>query len=212
MRSFTLVSAVLIASCASVAPAEIALQIVRIDNTAGNAEIPGFSDTHVTFDLQVVVTGADDWTAIAAEANALNSLTFYQHEFGYMDGTPPKQTFFGSFPALEFDSYWSAAAVIGPGESGIAPWFGDVPIQTDTELQAMWYDTVDTGDGIFTLARYTFANVTPDDVFLGTVSGNATARNTGGDLIQFHFDFIVPTPASIAPMLLGLALVRRRIG
>jgi hypothetical protein len=210
MRKSLIATAVVLAA-GSFAAADIDFQVVQIDNSAGNAEIADFDTNHYTFDLQVIVSGDDDWTAINANALTAGGMTWYQHPFGNADGTPPNPAFFGSFAALEFDSYWSAAAVINPGESGIAPGFAGVPVQTDTQLEANWFDTVVTGDGTFTLARYTFMGDIPGDGILGTVEGSATARNTGGELHPFSLEFVIPSPSSAALFgLAGLAGLRRR--
>jgi hypothetical protein len=209
MRTSCIISTILLAGAVSAAHGDIVMQWVVVDNTPANAEVPGFSDTYATVDLQVMVTGDDDWTSIDATATAVNGAMFYQHPMEAADGLPPNPAFFIDFPALEFDSYWTAAADIGPGESGIAPGFaGDITI-TDTVMDATWFDTVNTGDGVFTLARYTF---TPGDAVPWLlIEGSATARNTGGMLIPFSFAIPFPAPSAVAVFgVAGLVASRRR--
>jgi hypothetical protein len=132
------------------------------DPALGNAQ---------TFDLQVNVTSADDWTA--AEVTAAIDGTFYQHPVA--DADTPQPTFWAAFPSLEYDSFFS-------GRDFAAPGFAEGPFNTDSQIEASWFDTVDTGNGTYTLARFTVTSGTTL-----TVNGNATGKNTGGILQPFGF-------------------------
>jgi hypothetical protein len=132
-----------------------------------------------TFDLQVIITDDDDWTA--SEAWATINGSFYQHSMGT---NVPQQVMWDVMPALRFDSFWSARDFYEPsfaGESEV----------TNDELFATWFDIVHTGNGTHTIARFTVTEGTEIHVW-----GNSTAKHTGGDLHPFDYTmtFVLPEP------------------
>jgi hypothetical protein len=138
-----------------------------------------------TFDLQVETTGGDDWTS--TDATASIDGTIYQHP--NFDSDVSQATLWGTFPSVEFDSFFTAPTFEVPG-------FADGPNITNNSMSAIWFDTANTGEGVFTIARYT--------VTAGTtlsISGTSTAANTDGDLIPFDFsvnvDLDPPCPGDL---------------
>ncbi len=197
-----LFAAAIVLAAGSIASASVSHYLLPVDNTSGyvDSQAPTSAD-HYTFDLMISVTGGDDWTSSAVVGN-LTAGTFYQHPFG--GDTEPNSALFGSFPALAYDSFFAAPAALF---DNINPGFASGPVWTDTTVTATWFDTPDTGDGDYTLARFTiYAPGGP----VGTLVGSSTAKLSGGDLIPFNLNIPIPAPGSA--MLLGLAglAIRRR--
>jgi hypothetical protein len=201
-----LFAAAIVLTAGSIAAAGVSHSIMAVDNMSGygDTQAPTSAD-HYTFDLMITVTGGDDWTSSAADV-VLTSGTFFQHPFG--GDAEPNSALFGSFPALEYDSFFASPAALFDGAN---PGFASGPDWTDTTVSATWFDTPDDGDGTFTIARFTIlAPTVPGDGVLGSIVGSSTAKLTGGDLIAFNLPIAVPAPGSA--MLLGLAglAIRRR--
>ena len=74
-----------------------------------------------------------------------------------------------SFPALEYDSFFAAPAALF---DNVNPGFASGPVWTDTTVSATWFDTPDTGDGTYTLARFT---ILAPGGSAGTLVGSSTA-------------------------------------
>lgn len=210
MRGSIMLPAVLLALSAPVAQGDVFIWWVEVDNSAADSEFPGFSDQYITIDLQVTVTGGDDWTATDGNALAAGDVTIFQHDWENLGGRPPTQALFDLHPALEFDSYWCAATEIGPGETGLTPQFVDDVTITDTEMDAGWYDLEEPGDGIYTIARYTIAVDDPTDTPWIFLEGRYTAKNTGGDLFYYWFPVPIPAPSALAVFAAAGLLARRR--
>jgi hypothetical protein len=131
-----------------------------------------------TFDLQVIITEDDDWTATGATAWVNGS--FYQHPTA--DGDVAQTTFWTTFPSLEYDTFFSARDFAAPG-------FAEGPFTSDDEIICSWFDTENTGPGTYTIARFT---VKAGSAL--TVNGNSTAKNTGGELHPFGFTVYFDLP------------------
>ncbi len=203
-----LFAAAIVLAAGSVATAAMSHFIELVDNTSGygDSQAPT-TPNHYTFDLKVNVSGGDDWTS--SEGNlAVSSGTLYQHPFG--SDADPSQALINSFPALAYDSFFAAPGTLFDGVN--APGFAAGPVWTPTSVSATWFDTPDTGNGVFTIARFTIiAPDVPGNGLLGNISGTSTAKLTGGQLLPYDLDLVVPAPGSAALLgLAGLALRRRR--
>ncbi|MCK4873034.1 MAG: hypothetical protein KAS72_09945 [Phycisphaerales bacterium] len=128
-----------------------------------------------TFDLQVIITNDDDWTSTDGTATIDGS--FYQHPS--FDSDTPQPGWWASFPSLEFDSFFS-------GYDFDAPAFAEGPTVTNDSMSAVWFDTVNAGNGTYTIGRFT---VTAGTTLL--VSGASTANHTQGELHSFGFEIEV---------------------
>ncbi|HEB60694.1 MAG TPA: hypothetical protein ENJ06_02615 [Phycisphaeraceae bacterium] len=133
-----------------------------------------------TFDLQVIMTQGDDWTSTDVTATIDGS--FYQHPT--FDESVPQPAFWPTFPSLEFDSFFSARDFAAPG-------FASGPDVTNNSMSAIWFDTENTGEGTYTIARFTVTSGT-----MLSMSGTSTARSTAGELHAFSFDVPVDIPSS----------------
>jgi C1A family cysteine protease len=130
-----------------------------------------------TFDLQVIITDDDDWTATGL--NLTSDATFYNHAYGT---DVPQPGFWPSFAGLAYDTFFSARDFAVPG-------FAEGPFFTGGDVQASWFDTVDTGNGVYTIGRFTLTSGSTM-----TVAGNSTAKNTGGLLHPFEFTINIAFP------------------
>jgi len=166
--------------------------------------------THFTFDLQVEVEPEEDWAV--AEASALvtdPTLAFFRHVLN-PGGYAPDPEDLIPFPALEFDSYWTDAAVIPPGGAGTGPTALYRVTRTAEELSGMWFDITDTDGGLFTIARYTIVvppggggdtppSVVPagtggDVPVVGTIAGWVTNSSYSPGCDYFEFDIVYCGP------------------
>ncbi len=132
-----------------------------------------------TFDLQVVITNADDWTS--SDTTATIDGLFYQHPT--LDGDVPQSVLWGTFPSLEFDSFFSAPNMAAPG-------FADGPVVAPGSMYGLYFDTANTGEGTFTIGRFTVTSGTNL-----SIDGASTAANTQGQLLYFGFDIPVNFPS-----------------
>ncbi|MFG0251737.1 MAG: hypothetical protein ACF8NJ_02550 [Phycisphaerales bacterium JB038] len=177
-----------------IAAGTISANVVYIDWVDNGNLIPGYS----TFDLMVAVDPGDDWTSASITANVING-EFFQHDVG--GDAEPNSALFAVFPALEYDSFFANPPALF---DGLNPGFASGPIWTSTSIEAVWFDTLDSGGGDFTLARFT---ITEGAYLVG--GGDVTYRNSGGDLYPY---ILWPTPGTAAPLLLaGLACRRRQL-
>ncbi len=131
-----------------------------------------------TFDLEVAVSLDDDWTS--ADATISVDGEIYQH--GDFDAAVPQSQLWGAFPSLEFDSFFSAHDWAAPGFA----WGPDV---TNNSMSAIWFDTDDSGNGSYTLGRFTLTAGTTL-----AITGTSTGANTLGLLLPFEFSKQVEIP------------------
>ncbi len=198
------------AACDEPGPGVIDVSVVAVDNSSVSAgddtTEPAFDGgvTHFTFDLQVQVEPDEDFGAADANAELTEpTVEFFRHTLGPY-GDPSDPGYFAFAPALEFDSYWCAASVIGPNQSGQPPLGRAYTIRTAVELAALWYDVDDSGGGTFTIARYTIVvppgSATPPEIVpagqggnvpvIGTITGWVTNASYNPGCDWFHFDII----------------------
>jgi hypothetical protein len=124
------------------------------------------------YDLQVVITDNDDWTASGVVVSVDGM--FYQH--GIADADTPQSNFWSAMPSLEYDSFFCTRDFTSPG-------FAEGPFNSDDEIVASWFDTVNTGNGTYTIARFTVTSGTTLHI-----EGDSTANHTGGQLHHYVFD------------------------
>ena len=168
--------------------------LMPVDNTSGDLEIPGFSDTYDTYDLMVEVTGGDDWTSTAAEA--FTDTMFWEHPTNNEDF--PQSGFWGLREALEYDSFYSATP------NWEVPGFAGAVVNDPQFRSATWLATPPNGgNGTFTLARYTVE----EGGFLEVVG---TSTSAFGGAILDSFSLFIPAPSTAALLGLGGLLARRR--
>ncbi|MCK4872887.1 MAG: hypothetical protein KAS72_09195 [Phycisphaerales bacterium] len=208
----SLFAAAIVLSAGAVANAGVIHSVVPVDNTAADAEVPGFSSNHYTFDLMVTVDADDDWTSISATATIDD--VWFDHVMDDTGGTgngltdnPPNPAFFPAFPALEFDSFYAAGLWNAPG-------YATSPTTVGGVKDATWFDTNVNEGGTYTLARFTIIADPglPGGTILGSLAGFSTMRNTAGDPWNYDLNFVVvPAPGSAAMLgLAGLVGLRRR--
>ncbi len=131
-----------------------------------------------TFDLEAVVSLSDDWTSTDVTVSIDGE--FYQHPS--FDSSVPQTQLWDLYPSLSFDSFFSARDYAEPG-------FAAGPDVTNNTMSAIWFDVPDTGDGTYTIGRYTVTSGTTI-----TMSGTSTARHTYGELIPFDYTMPIEIP------------------
>jgi hypothetical protein len=93
-----------------------------VDNSAADG-VDGFGSgvTHFTIDLMMQASPGATWSSTQATfALTAPGVQFFQHAPpGGLSA--PNAAFFGLFPALEFDSFYTEPAAIDPGGSGAGP-------------------------------------------------------------------------------------------
>jgi hypothetical protein len=189
----------------------ISVAMIPIDNSSvglGDDPLaPAFDGgvTHFTFDLQVNIEDPwGDWCAALIDSSlTAPDVEFFLHPMDLGGGSPNPQMF-TVYPALEFDSYWCGASVISPGESGALAGIVEL-LRTSTEMSAFWFDVEDTGDGIFTIMRFTI--VMPPDApappavvpagtggtspVIGTITGLVGDADQDPPCAEIAFDIII---------------------
>lgn len=190
----------------------ISVAVIAIDNSSvgpGDDPLaPAFDGgvTHFTFDLRVNIEDPwGDWCAADVDSFLdAPDVAFFLHPRDLGGNPCPDPGMLTEYPALEFDSYWCGASVIPPGESGSYPMLMEA-VRTSTEMSAFWFDLDDTGDGTFTIMRFTI--VMPTDApappvvvptgtggtspVIGTITGLAGSGDSDPPCVDVAFDVII---------------------
>jgi hypothetical protein len=196
-------------ACDEPGPSVLAVAIERVDNTEvepGEDPLASSFDggvTHFTFDLLVTAAPFEEWGAAEVRAMLTEpNAEFFRHSLNF-GGYPPDALLFGDYPALEFDSYWMAPSSIGPGESGLPAVMHGL-IRAEDELSALWFDMSNSGEGEFSIARFTVivpagggirpllvpAGCGGGGALLGAVSGWVTDASLNPGCTEVAFDII----------------------
>jgi hypothetical protein len=175
-----------------------------------DAVAPDFNDgTYWTCDLWASVTNGDDWTSSSAVAT-IDSGMFFEHALG--DDTPPSAALVGLYPALEYDSFYlsTEADVLNQPPFADPSFAGETVNDPQMRVVEAWFRTPPNGGvGDFLIARYTIHAIDGLPVTFH-VEGASTTMDGGGYLYPFDLRCVIPEPASLALLGLGLALIRRR--
>ena len=190
----------------------LGFDVIEVDNSSvkpGDDPMePEFNGgvTHFTFDLLVEVNEENDWTAAIDEFSLFGpgfGLLFFEHGLGWHE--PPDPDLFDDYPALEFDSFYSRPGVFPNEADGERdPYFAEYDVSPQFR-RGVWFDVIDNGDGVFTIARYTIvvpqgSPVVPgmvpagqggDAPLLGVLTGTGMSADTWRDCNDFAFDLIV---------------------
>lgn len=194
-----------ILSLAFAAPSMAAISVsfnpVTLPGSISDSMAPGFgSGAYKTFDLVVTVSSGSDW-ASAELRGVLSQGSFFNHPIG--GNNYPNPSLFGAFPALPYDTYITAPNNTLPSTQLSHPTDGTgLPILNPTLTSAAWADFLNTGSGVFTIARLT---MTSDAI--GTFTGQVVeAGATSG----VPFSFVVPEPSLLGLGGVFVAMLARR--
>ena len=190
--------------------------------------IVGGGATSTAFDLKVNIPAGDDWTSTAINAEILvNDKHWYKDALGA--NTQPNPAFFAVFPSLQWDTFFTTpGGWPNTAGQGATPGFAQPPAPTISRnlVEAIWFDTVNTGGGNWTIARLTLWSQNPRDRYevgplgatglgalVARVTGTTTHAVGGGTLVPFSLGiYQIPEPATLSLLALGglVGLIRRR--
>jgi hypothetical protein len=161
-----------------------------------------------TYDITVTLTDGpnpgdpDDWTAASLTADLTGGATFVNN---YSENPPG---YVPSIPVI-YDTFFTSPELYPNGPVLRCVSFGNGPVEEPAYLFGEWYDTANTGNGDFVIARLSVNDPGVEaylDIFL-----RVAAANTGGQLFDYEWHIPVPEPGGLVLLALGgLALVRRR--
>lgn len=195
---------------------------------AASAQMSGYSVEEVdntldgfrTFDLSIDFTGEYSGSQILS---VLSTGTFYQDAVG--SDSPPNAAFFGTFPDLEFDTFFAqGGSTSGTTVGTLGVGGGGGPVNIDGTLTDLLVDSTTLqaqfnpsgSDFIADRSDFLVARITVSDdangtfQFLASANDDIPAPNAFGELAIVDGE-LLPEPATAALLGLGgLAMLRRR--
>jgi hypothetical protein len=182
--------------------------------------------TSTAFHLKVQIGQGDDWTSTAMQAEILvNNKHWYKDALGSF--VPPNPAFFPVFPSLQWDTFFTTPGGY-PNPGAATPGFAEPPVPTISRnlVEAIWFDSVNTGGGNWAIAQLTLWSQDVRDRYvvgplgagglgqlIARVTGTTTHAAGGGNLVPFSFGiYQIPEPATLSLLALGglVGLIRRR--
>lgn len=145
-------------------------------SAAARAADPTLNDLR-TVDVQLQLSGGDDFLAADLRLQ-LSGGSFYNPGAG---GNTPIPAAWKNFPYLQFDTFVAGPNFSTPQVLGRKEGTGSA-VFSSSEVNVAWGDVVNTGDGVFTIARLTFSkgatgNLT-GSVFTQSLPGAGQSINT----------------------------------
>jgi hypothetical protein len=120
-------------------------------------------NNYQTYDLQVTVTGDNDWASGDLKA-VLSTGNFYVPSSSNSNTAQKGQ--WGAKPNLEFDTFVTAPNFDNPIILGSYSPGSNSAVMTSTECNIVWGDFANTGAGTYTIARLTMSKTA-----VGTIEG-----------------------------------------
>jgi hypothetical protein len=184
MRKFVAVSIALATSAAALAD---------VATTAQKTAVPGLPPGAEAWDLMITVSGNDDWTSASMDS--------VQNAGGasFLDPNPAVNFYLKGFNDADT---WCTSP--DPGTLG----FASALVVAPGSVKATWFDTGNTGDGSWTIARIVVQPGSPG--WTATLKGAHTAKNSQGTLLPYSI--VIPEPSTLGLLVLGglATLIRRR--
>lgn len=172
---------------AATSAADIATKLAPVPN--------GLGPNTATYDLVVVISGGDHWTATSMDATVTGGKFLFN---ATAPGATPNPAVFPLFPSLQWETMFTAPeAWPNTAGQGAAPAFAGPKVLEEQKISATWFDTPpNEGDGTWVVARLSV------EVGFGwqlSVGGMNTTVKGQGTL--YPYQFYVPEPSTAMPVM-----------